>query len=279
MRIDAHHHLWQLGQFDYRWLDTEPHAPIRRDFLPADLRPLLDQAGIDRTVVVQTQHDLAENAWALALADAHPWIAGVVGWVDLRSAECERQLLAARQHPKFVGVRHVVQDEPDDFILRPDVARGLATLERHRVPYDLLFYARQLQHAATVAARFPDLPLVLDHLGKPDIRTGQWDDWAADLSRAAAFPNVYCKLSGLATEAHWDRWQSADLARYFELAIEAFGPQRCMYGSDWPVCLLAGNYDAIHQACSLVVDRLSETEQAWIWGETAVRFYGLVNED
>ena len=169
LRIDAHHHLWNLREpFDYCWLDNPDLAAIRRDFLPANLAPLLQSAGIDKTVVVQTQHRLAENDWALGLADEHPWIAGVVGWLDLASPDCESQLLEARRHPKFVGVRHVTQDEPDDdFIVSEPVLRGLEVLQAHRVPFDLLFYVKHLHHVPALVAQVPDLPMVIDHLAKP----------------------------------------------------------------------------------------------------------------
>lgn len=201
--LDAHQHFWQLSQpFDYSWLEAPPNAPIRRDFLPEHLEPLLRSAGVEYTVVVQTQHNLEETRWMLGLAERHPFIAGVVGWVDLASAACEQQLLEFKDHPRFVGVRHVTQDEPDDdFILRADILRGLEVLEKHGVPFDLLFYVKHLRHVPALARRLPALPLVLDHLAKPRIREHRSDDWLPQLKVAAAFPNVSCKLSGLVTEA------------------------------------------------------------------------------
>ena len=278
MRIDSHQHFWDRRQpFQYGWLDQPSHAPIRGHRLPADLAPPLAACGIDRSIVVQTQHDLRENVWALALADAHPdLIAGVVGWVDLASPECGRQLEEARRHPRFVGVRHVVQDEPDDdFIVRPDVVRGLGELSRRGVPFDLLFYVRHLRHAATVADRWPDLRLVIDHCAKPRIKDRAFDDWLPHLRSAAARPNVFCKLSGLATEADWSCWSAADLRPYVQEALAAFGPERCMYGSDWPVCELAGNYQTIHNALREALGPLAPAEEAAVFGGTARRFYGL----
>ncbi len=271
--IDAHQHFWQLAQpFDYRWLGD----PIRRDFLPEHLEPHLRATGVRYSVCVQTQHDLAENRWALGLAERYPFIAGVVGWVDLASPACEEQLLEMRRHPKFVGVRHVTQDEPDDdFIVRPDVRRGLRVLEKHGVPFDLLFYVKHLRHAATVARDFPDLPLVIDHLAKPRIKEGRTDDWLPHLRAAAAFPNVYCKLSGLVTEADWQRLTPSDLRPYVQAALECFGPGRCMFGSDWPVCELAATYERVHAALVEALGPLSEAERAAIFGDTARRFYRL----
>jgi L-fuconolactonase len=275
--IDSHHHLWQRSQpFDYRWLDAPELEPIRRDYLPSDLAPLLRNAGVDRTVVVQTQHNLKENDWALSLAEQHDFIAGVVGWVDLASSDCERQLLEYRRHSKFVGVRHVTQDEPDDdFIVRPDVLRGLKTLEKHRVPFDLLFFVRHLRHAATVAQKFPNLPLVLDHLAKPMIKAGRLDNWGADFRRAAANSNVYCKLSGMVTEADWTAWKPAELRPYVDIALESFGPDRCMFGSDWPVCELAASYTEVVATLRDLLAPLSQREKDKIFGDTATSFYRL----
>ena len=275
--IDSHQHYWQLSKpFDYAWLDDANLAAIRRDYLPEDLRPHLQNVGVGRTVFVQTQHDLAENRWVLALAEQHEFIAGVVGWVDLASEQCEEQLLEFKNHPKFVGVRHVTQDEPDDdFIIRPDVLRGLQVLERHRVPFDLLFYVKHLKHATTLAERLPGLPMVIDHLAKPRIKDQATDGWIDDLQAAARYPNVYCKLSGMITEADWKTWKPADLKPYVEPALEAFGPDRCMFGSDWPVCELAGSYEQVHAALVEVLGPISETEKQQIFGGTAAKFYRL----
>lgn len=274
--VDSHQHFWELARFDYSWLDRPRLGPIRRDYLPADLKPLLDAAGIDRTVLVQTQHNLDENRWALDLAERHAWIAGVVGWVDLGSPQCDEQLQKFIGHPKFVGVRHIVQDEPDDdFILRDDVLGGLKVLEAHGVPYDLLFYEKHVDRAAAVARRLPGLPLVIDHLAKPLIKSGQLDRWRRHLRLAAEHANVYCKLSGMITEADWQRWKPDDLRPYVETALEAFGPERLMFGSDWPVCLLAGSYQQVVDALRDALGPLSADEQARIFGGTAARFYKL----
>jgi L-fuconolactonase len=279
LTIDAHQHFWQLSQpFNYRWLDAAALAAIRRDFLPEDLEPHHRAVGIDRTVVVQTQHDIRENHWALDLADKTPFIAGVVGWVDLASAECKRQLLEVIEHPKFVGVRHVTQDEPDDdFIVRDDVLRGLRVLESRGVPFDLLFHPMHLRHAAALAARLPDLPMVIDHLAKPHIREHRINDWLPDFQAAARHPNVYCKLSGMVTEADWVRWTVDDLKPYVHAALDAFGPDRLMFGSDWPVCTVAATYFEVHEALDQALGPLSDPERAKIFGATAARFYGLAD--
>lgn len=274
--IDAHQHFWELGRFDYGWLEGEGLAPIRRNFLPPDLQPHLAAAGVGRAIVVQTQHNLEETRWFLSLATRYDFLAGVVGWVDLRSEQCESQLVELMQHPKLVGIRHVTQDEPDDdFVVREDVLRGLRILQKHAVPFDLLFYVKHLRHAATLARQFPDLPLVLDHLAKPHIKDARMDDWLPDFRAAAAFPYVYCKLSGLITEADWRHWRPADLQPYVQEALELFGPQRLMFGSDWPVCELAGTYEQVFAATLDAIGPLSQTERRDIFGGTAQRFYGL----
>ncbi|WP_437231152.1 amidohydrolase family protein [Planctomicrobium sp. SH661] len=276
-RIDAHQHFWQLSQpFDTSWLRTPAHEPICRDFLPEDLKPHLDRCGIAKSIFVQTQHRLEENRWALGLADRHDFLAGVVGWVDLASPDCERQLEEFRQHPKFVGVRHVTQDEPDDdFIIRPDVVRGLKILEKHRVPFDLLFYVKHLKHAATLARLLPELPMVIDHLSKPNIKAQSISDWLPHLTAAAQFPNVYCKISGMVTEADWKNWRPDDLKPYVDHVLEQFGPERCMFGSDWPVCELAGDYETVFAATERCLSGLSQADTENIFGRTAQRFYNL----
>ena len=274
--IDAHQHFWQLGRFDYSWLDAAELSVIRRDYLPEHLKPKIDKAGITQTIFVQTQHNTDENRWVLDLAKQHDWIAGVVGWVDLASPDCESQLAEFKDHPKFVGIRHVTQDEPDDnFIVNERVLNGLRILERHSVPFDLLFYVKHLHHAKTLGKKLPNLPMVIDHLSKPEIKKQNFDPWKKDLLAAAEFPNVFCKLSGMVTEADWNNWKPADLKPYVETAIDAFGPQRCMFGSDWPVCELAASYQQVVSTLSEIVGSISDTEKQQIFGETAKSFYRL----
>ena len=277
MIIDAHQHFWKLDMpFDHAWLAEPQHAAIHKTYLPEHLEPLLKAAGVDKAIFVQTQHDVEENRWVLGLAEENDFLAGVVGWVDLASDACEDQLAEFKDHPKFVGIRHITQGEPDDdFIVRPDVLAGLKVLERHGVPFELLFFTKHLKHAPAVAEHVPDLPLVIDHLSKPNIKERQFDDWAVDIKAAAAYQNVYCKLSGMVTEADWENWTPADLRPYVETALEAFGPERCMYGSDWPVCELAGSYAQVHSALDEIVGALSPSDRAQIFGGTAQSFYKL----
>ena len=275
--IDAHHHLWHLGgPLDYGWLDGPGLATIRRDYGPEDLQTLIQAEGIDRTVFVQTLANLDETRWALGLTERFPFLAGVVGWVDLQADACADQLAEFQAHPRFVGVRHVVHDEPDaDFIVRPGVTRGLQVLEAAGVPFDLLFRPAHLRHVPTLARACPDLRMVIDHLAKPLIGAGLVDGWANDLRAAAACPNVWCKLSGMVTEADHQAWTVADLQPYATLAFDLFGPDRLMFGSDWPVCELAATYTQVHQATRELMAGLSTGEIAAIFGGTAAQFYRL----
>ena len=274
--IDAHQHFWELGRFNYDWLNADPLEPIRRTYLPADLKMHLDATGVDQSIFVQTQHNVEENRWVLQFCEDNDFLAGMVGWVDLASSDCEAQVEEFNANPYFVGVRHVTHDEPDDdFIIRDDVINGLRVLEKHSVPFDLLFFVKHLKHAQTLAKALPNLPMVIDHLAKPEIKDGRLDNWEDNFRAAAKFPNVYCKISGMVTEADWQNWKPADLKPYVEIALEVFGPDRCMYGSDWPVCELAGTYEQVIGAAREVLSSLSETEQAQVFGGTAKKFYGL----
>jgi L-fuconolactonase len=279
LAIDAHQHFWDLklaDRFDYQWLRQPDKRAICRSFLPGDLQPLIDTAGIDRTIFVQTQHNLEENRWSLQLAEQHPFLAGVVGWVDLASEACEEQLLEFNRHPKFVGVRHITQDEPDDdFIVRPEILRGLRVLERHEVPFELLFFVRHLRHAARLGRELPELPMVIDHLAKPQIARQRTDNWLTDFRAAAACPNIYCKLSGMVTEADWQNWKPADFKFYVDAALESFGPDRLMFGSDWPVCELAASYEQVVDGLSEAIGSLGDGERERIFGGTAREFYRL----
>jgi L-fuconolactonase len=277
MIIDAHQHFWKLDlPFEYGWLREPQHAPICRDFLPDDLKPHLMATGVQKTVFVQTQHNVEENRWVLGMAKSHDFIAGVVGWVDLASEQCEEQLSEFLHDPKFVGIRHVTQAETDDdFIVRPEIVNGLKILQKYQMPFDLLFFTQHLKHAATLAAQLPELPMVIDHLSKPKIKDQILTDWQQDLRKAARFPNVYCKLSGMVTEADWQNWKPADLKPYVETALEAFGPDRCMFGSDWPVCELAASYETVFSTFNEILGPISDSERAKLFGQTAIQFYGL----
>jgi L-fuconolactonase len=251
-------------------------AILRQDHLPSDLAPLLETTSLDGTVAVQARQSLEETAWLLALSDRYSIIKGVVGWVDLCSPDAQAQLERFCAHPRFRGVRHVVQDEIDDrFMLRADFGRGIATLRDYGLAYDILIYPRHLAVAHEMVVQFPDQPFVLDHLAKPPIKDGQLSAWAQGIRHLADLPNVTCKVSGMVTEASWERWQPADLWPYLDLVFEAFGAQRIMFGSDWPVCKVAATYRQVVEIVADYVNHLSEAEQAAVWCGTATDFYGL----
>lgn len=272
MIVDAHQHFWRYDPREYAWIDDRMRA-LKRDFLPMDLAPHLEQAGVDATIAVQTQQTLDETRWLLQLADEQPFIAGVVGWVDLQADGVEAQLDSLR-HPRLSGIRHIVQSEPDDrFLLGAAFGRGIAALGQAGLPYDILIYPRHLPVAADFVARFPSQPFVLDHLAKPEIRSAAIDDWARDLRRLAAAPNVCCKLSGLVTEADWRTWTPAGIEPYLDVAFDAFGPSRLLAGSDWPVCTLAADYSRTMAVVRDYLGRFPSAAREAVLGGNARRVY------
>lgn len=276
LRVDAHQHFWTYTPQDYPWID-ERHAPLQRDFLPDDLKPLLDQQGVDGCIAVQARQSLDETDALLAHATTHPWILGVVGWVDLRADDLDAQLDRRANAPKLVGFRHLVQDEPAPslFLQDPAFARGMHHLQRHGLAYDVLIKDKDLHAAADFCRRHDQHHLILDHLGKPDLSLEDPIAWADRLAPLAALPHVACKLSGLITEADWQHWRAVELLPYFYLALELFGPDRLMFGSDWPVCQLAGSYGQVHHLFDTAISSLSTAEQDALRGGTALRLYGL----
>lgn len=242
MHIDAHQHFWIYSHAEYGWID-DSMAALRRDFLPNHLQLELESHGFHGSVAVQARQTLEETRWLLELAESSKWILGVVGWVDLRSPDVRSQLKALTRSPKLVGVRHIVQSEPDDrFLLQPDFLRGISALEEFDLAYDILIYTKHLPVAAEFVQRFPRQRFVLDHLAKPPIKSGNIDFWEQGIRRLAEFPNLFCKLSGLVTEADWLQWEPEQIVPFLDVAFEAFGPDRLMIGSDWPVCLVAASY-------------------------------------
>lgn len=277
MRIDSHQHFWRYSAAEYPWIGPGMER-LARDWLPDDLAAVAAAEGIGGTIAVQARQSVEESRWLLALADEHPLVAGVVGWVDLRSAAVAEALATLCAHPKFVGVRHVVQDEPDDrFLLGEAFVRGLSQLHQFGLVYDLLLYPRQLPAAAELVARLPDQSFVLDHLAKPGIKAGAMEPWRADIERLAKHRNVSCKISGMVTEAAWRGWKKSDFTPYLEVVLEAFGPKRLLFGSDWPVCLLAAEYAEVVGIADDFLARLSGAEQDAFWGENATGIYGLAS--
>jgi L-fuconolactonase len=274
-RIDAHQHFWRYDPVEYGWID-EPLAALRRDFLPADLEPELKAAGFDACVAVQARQTVEETRWLLELADGHAFIAGVVGWADLQAPDLRAQLEPFAGRPKLVGLRHIVQAEPDDrFLLRPEFLRGVAVLRDFGLAYDILIYPRHLPAAVEFAQRLEGQRLVLDHLAKPDIRRGEIGEWRRNLRALAGCGHVMAKLSGLVTEADWRHWTPDGMRPYLDAAFECFGWERLMIGSDWPVCTVAADYG---RTMRVVTDYLRERparEQDAVLGGNAARLWPL----
>ncbi|MEY4201257.1 MAG: hypothetical protein RLZZ265_2997 [Verrucomicrobiota bacterium] len=275
MTIDSHQHFWRYTAASYPWM-TDKLASLRRDYLPEDLAPLLKQTGLDGCVAVQAQQTVAEARWLLSLTDAHPFIKGVVGWVDLQSDRVEEQLAELARHPRFVGVRHVVQDEPDNnFMLRPAFQRGIGKLRQFNLAYDILVFPKQLPASIQLAANLPEQRFVLDHIAKPFIRDGTISPWSEQIRELAKAPNVWCKVSGMITEAKWTGWRAEDFRPYLDVVFEAFGVERLMFGTDWPVATLAGTYQEVHQLAASYVRNLTAEQQARFFGGSATEFYRL----
>ena len=274
MRIDAHQHFWIYNPSEHGWID-ETMASIRRDFLPADLERFLAASGFQGSVVVQVRQTLEETNWLLQLARTNAFILGVVGWVDLRSPRLRATLESLSGERKFVGVRHIVQSEADEFLLRPDFLYGISQLEEFNLAYDILIYAKHLPIATEFVSRFPRQSFVLDHLAKPQIKSGAIDLWARGIRELASFSNVYAKLSGLVTEADWQGWKPADIQPYLDVAFDCFGSRRLMIGSDWPVCNVAASYQRTMGMIEDYLKKFPMEEREAVLGGNAARFWRL----
>jgi len=273
--IDSHQHFWEVGRFEYPWMSSNLGV-LYRDYLPDDLEPVIRHNNIDQTVLVQASNSIAESRWLLELAAANSFIGGVVGWVDLMSPDLEEQLRELSAHPKFKGVRHLVESEPnDDWLVQPAVLSGLNRLAAHGLSYDLLVHTRHLKYVPRVAESCPDLALVIDHLAKPAIARNEIKEWSNTLAAVAKFPNINCKLSGLVTEADWNSWQTDDLRPFVARGLELFGAERMMFGSDYPVCLLSATYDRVLESFQEMLKDLSDLEREKIFSTNAAKFYRL----
>jgi L-fuconolactonase len=271
--IDSHQHFWQVGKFDYPWMSPSLGV-LYKDYLPEQLEPIITANGVSRTVLVQASNSIEESRWLLELADANSFIAGVVGWVDLKSPEVDQQLAELTQHAKFKGVRHLVESEPDDdWLIQPEVLRGLNRLAAFGMSYDLLVHTRHLKHVEKIADSCPELSLVIDHMAKPPIKSREIADWLNELKPLARIPNLSCKLSGLVTEANWESWKIDDLRPYVDFAVELFGPERIMFGSDHPVCLLAASYERVLDCFQQILKGLTADERHHIFAANGMRFY------
>ncbi len=275
MHIDTHQHFWIYDRREYGWID-DSMAALRRDFLPADLKPELERTGFQGCVAAQARQTVEETRWLLEMAEQSPFILGVVGWVDLRSPRLRFELESFAGKCKLVGVRHVVQSEPDErFLLQPDFLRGIAMLEEFDLTYDILIYTRHLPVATEFVARFPRQRFVLDHMAKPPIKSGAVDAWARGIRELAGFPNVYCKVSGLVTEADWQGWKPEHMRPYLDVAFECFGPSRLMIGSDWPVCTVAASYARVMNLVKDCLGEYSANEREAVLGRNAAAFWRL----
>lgn len=276
MRIDSHQHYWKIGRGDYHWM-TPALSVLYRDYLPADLRPCLEEHNIQKTILVQAAQTVAETDFLLDLAAEEDSVAGVVGWLDLEDPNFPEYFARYTRKPKFVGLRPMLQDLPDDrWILRPNVLSALKLVETNDFPFDFLTYTRHLPFVAEVLESCPHLRAVIDHISKPEIRSGNLQPWKSLITQLAKHPNLYCKLSGMVTEADHQHWSPDDLRPYVEHVAECFGWDRVMFGSDWPVCLCAGSYDrvigAVQEILAAKLDRDSESK---LFGGNAKRFYKL----
>ena len=275
MRIDAHQHFWKYNPQRDSWITNDMRV-LQRDFLPHHLEPLLQQEGFDGCIAVQADQSEEETEFLLQLADESPFIQGVVGWVDLQSSGIEDRLAYFSQFQKLKGFRHIVQAERDEqFMQQPAFMHGISLLHTFNFTYDILIYPHQLPSAEKLVASFPAQKFIVDHLAKPLIKAGEIEKWKRDLRRLAQHPNVYCKVSGLVTEAHWQQWKESYFTPYLDVVTEAFGMHRLVYGSDWPVCLLAATYRQQLKIIQNYFQNLSEMEQAQVFGGNAQQFYQL----
>lgn len=275
LKIDSHQHFWIYNPVRDSWIDDEMKT-IRRDFLPDDLEPLLAENGIDGCVAVQASQTPEENRFLMTLAAKHAFIKGIVGWVDLQADNIAIQLAGYSRQPVMKGFRHVLQSEPErDLMLHPAFMRGIGLLKKYNFTFDILIFNDQLQYLPEFVAAFPDQPFVIDHLAKPDIKNQTLEPWRSEICKLAQFKNVSCKLSGMVTEAGWHIWKPGDFTPFLDAVFDAFGPERLMYGSDWPVCNLAGGYNKALQLVQKYVSNLGSTAQQLVFGGNAVRFYNL----
>ncbi len=279
MRIDAHQHFWRYNPDEYGWID-DSMARLRRDFLPEDLKRETEAAGFDGAIAVQTRQTLEETRWLLELAASSLHVLGVVGWVDLRSPNVRSQLAEFAKNTKLLGVRHIVQSESDDhFLLRTELLHGIAALEEFGLTYDILIYPRHLPVAAEFVKRFPRQRFVLDHVAKPLIKSGSLQPWQSGIRELAQNTNVFCKLSGLVTEADWKNWKASDFEPYLDIALESFGRDRLMIGSDWPVCTVAASYSEVMGVVVEYLGKYPNDVREAILGGNAARFWKLNQRD
>lgn len=274
MKIDSHQHFWEYDPKRQDWITPEM-SRIRRNFLPGDLYPLLQDAKLDGCIAVQADESLRETDFLLDLAAQHDWILGVVGWADLGKDDLDEILDRYSNQEKLVGFREVLQAKDPRYMLREEFIRGIHKLKIRGYSYDLLLFPQHLDAALELIKKCPEQRMVIDHLAKPLIKDGEWKDWKKKMALLAERELIYCKVSGMVTEADWKKWKPEDLFPYLEIALELFGPERLMYGSDWPVCLVAGEYEQVFRVVDDFSSQLSPSEKDRIMGETAAEFYKI----
>ncbi len=276
MKIDVHQHFWKYSKEEYPWI-SEGMEILAQDRLPADLKSVIQDNGIEGTISVQARQNLEETEALLKMAEENDFIRGVVGWVDLRDPNVEEQLEKFAHHPKMVGVRHMVQDEPDErFVLREDFIRGIKKLEKFNLIYDILIFPNQLPASVELVGKFPEQVFVLNHIAKPYIKDRKITPWDSYIRAIGSHSNVACKISGMVTEHDWKNWKPEDFTPYMEVVLEAFGSERLMIGSDWPVCTLAAEYHQVISIAANFISKLSEAEQQAVWEKNPVEVYGLI---
>lgn len=274
-KIDAHQHFWKYDPEALPWINDDM-AVLKKDYLPPDLKAEMEKSGFDGCVAVQAAQTEEETNFLLDLADKYDYIKGVVGWVDLQDFSVKSRLAHFSKYPKMKGVRHIVQDEPDDeFLLNPDFMRGVKALPEFDLTYDILIFEKHLPVALQFVSYLPGCRLVVDHLAKPLIAKGELTPWQQNMRSMGRYQNVYCKLSGMVTEADWENWKPEDFTAYLDVALEAFGPEKLMLGSDWPVCKLAAGYEEVMEVFDRYLEQFSEEEKAMIYGQNAIDFYKL----
>ncbi|GAA3981291.1 amidohydrolase family protein [Mucilaginibacter dorajii] len=274
-KIDSHQHFWIFDPVRDSWIDYSMLA-IKRDFSPLDLLPVLQDNGIDGCISVQASQTDDETGFLLEHAEVNSFIKGVVGWIDLKADDLEAKLQGYLHYKKLKGFRHVLQSEPDpQYMLQPAFKKGIGTLQKYGYTYDILIYPEHLPYAAQLVAEFPDQKFVVDHLAKPHIKSQEIKDWQSDIEVLARHLNVFCKVSGMLTEADWSAWKTNDFTPYLDVAFNSFGTNRVMFGSDWPVCLLAGGYKRTMEIMQMYCANLSAIEQDLFWGGNAISFYNL----
>ncbi|TAH03116.1 MAG: amidohydrolase [Sphingobacteriales bacterium] len=274
MKIDAHNHFWNFDAVKHSWIDGTMTA-IQQSFLPEEFGKILNENGIDGCVAVQVEQNLEENNFLLALADENPFIKAVVGWVDLTAKDLDEQLEQLSHHKKLKGFRHIAQAEANDFLATPAIINGVSKLAAHNFTFDILVFPTQLPAAIELVKACPNQKFVLDHLAKPYIKKGEIQQWKKDITQLSAFENVSCKISGMVTEANWQNWKNDDFYPYLDIAFEGFGTNRLLFGSDWPVCLLAAEYHQVKNILETYINTLSANQQNQFWGGNAIDFYHI----